>query len=235
MLYSLMTESLSVELCRSQCTSFRVEMKNSSKFLERICKRVRRRTRSTKKEKKRSDVCTSKINSPMDTSRPSPCSVAVSKEATASWSLELAGGAFQDSKLTIQTRPCPMPAAEGIATTGCFSSLPARMDNHASSAPLLQVQSPSEGDPEVSAGLISSRQEKAKIGTELAQGKDMCMLSATDSGLYSEEEGSSEDEYLDVFSEDEEEDVVDDGWLIPANEVALDKVVTASNSETVYK
>ena len=223
-------------------------MKNSSKFLERICKRMRsRRTRSnSSKDKKRSDVHTSKVlskvSSPMDTSR-SPSSVAISEKPTASWGLELAGGAFQDSKVTVQTRPCPMAAP---STAGCFSSPPARTDrdSHAiaasSSAPLLQVQSAAGESTELS-GLANPKQTsippKAKIGTELTPGKEVYMLSATDSGLYSEEEGASEDEYLDVFSEDEEEedDVVDDGWLIPADEVSLDKVVATSHSETVYR
>ena len=223
-------------------------MKHSSKFLERICKRVRRRTRSSNnKEKKQSDVCRSKlqnVGSPVDTSR-SPSSVAISEEAAASWSLELARGAFQDSSVTTQTRPSPMEAAEGIPT-GCSSSLPARMDSYAvvaSSVPLLQVQSPvEEGETKYETSeSISSRQASllpnAKTGTDILQAKEMCMLSATDSGLYSEEdESSSEDEYLEVFSDDEEEEgLVDDGWLIPADEVSLDKVVTASNSETVYR
>lgn len=78
--------------------------------------------------------------------------------------------------------------------------------------------------------------------------KDLYMLSATDSGLYSEEECSaSEEEYLDVFSdedgeekeedEEEEEDgvIIGDGWVIPAQEVSLDKMVVSNNCETIYR
>lgn len=62
------------------------------------------------------------------------------------------------------------------------------------------------------------------------------MLSATDSGLYSEEEDSIEEEFLEVFSDQEEEDGgMEEGWLIPAEEVSLDKVVTATGRETVYR
>ena len=230
---------LLARVCRLTITVGSDKMKTSSKLIERICKKMRRRTRSGNKDKKPSDLCKTKtftVGSPVDTSR-SPDSVAIGEQAAAaSWSLELARGAFQDSTVTVQTRPCSMAAVEAMPTaTTASSSLPARMDSHAvtaSSAPLLQVQPPPEE---------SEREPLSPPDSKLGGiGKEMvCMLSATDSGLYSEEEGSSEDEYLDVFSEgeedEEEEGLVDDGWLIPADEVALDKVVTSSSSETVYR
>lgn len=90
-----------------------------------------------------------------------------------------------------------------------------------------------------SSSAAAGSQSEHELCTELGS-KELCMLSATDSGLYSEEEeegGSSEEEFLEVFSDqDEDEDgLVEDGWLIPAEEVSLDQVVTSNNTETVYR
>ncbi len=86
-----------------------------------------------------------------------------------------------------------------------------------------------------------SRDIRCKITTDTTKNEDkpkeIFILSPTDSGLYSEEE--SEEEYLDVFSDDddgeEEHKLVDDGWRIPAEEVALDKVMVSNHSETIYR
>ena len=63
------------------------------------------------------------------------------------------------------------------------------------------------------------------------------MLSASDSGLYSEaEESPGEEEYLNVFTDEEEEEaVLGDSWVIPAQEVSLDKMMASNTHETIYR
>jgi hypothetical protein len=67
-----------------------------------------------------------------------------------------------------------------------------------------------------------------------------CLLSATDSGLCSEEDGEvSSEEFLEVFSDDDEDEEDEDEdclmWQIPAEEVSLDTVMAATGRETVYR
>lgn len=160
---------------------------------------------------------------------------------------EVARGAFQDS--TFQTRPSMVDAESGVNSTS--QSLPGRLDSIAatSSAPLLQVRELSRtGEMQA----ISTRHQECVDShtsvtsppavtlnsAPMEKGEVPCMLSATDSGLYSEEEGSTvEEEFLEVFSdeEDDEDGLVEDGWLIPADEVSLDKVIAATGRETVYR
>ena len=173
---------------------------------------------------------------------------------SAAWSAQLASGAFHDSTLK-HTGPAAAELERGGPVVQSTHSLPAASSMEgptlalAPAAPVLvTVVDSQRKDAEL---VITSTQECAIPGTSGSvqdQGlqmraqepsKDMCMLSATDSGLYSEEEDSDE-EYLEVFSEDEEEEeeddyLVDDGWLIPADEVSLDKVLASNKTETVYK
>lgn len=155
------------------------------------------------------------------------------------WEPELAPGAFQDSTLLQKKQPVAGGSVAQKADTRS-QLLAAAMS---SSAPLLGAAVEDSQGKHAEPVSTSSKEcdtSLPAVQVERAGGvckvKDQCMLSATDSGLYSEEgEANSEgDEYLEVFSEDEEE-LVDDGWLIPADEVALDKVVAYNKSETVYK
>ena len=64
--------------------------------------------------------------------------------------------------------------------------------------------------------------------------QNISILSA-DSGLGT----ASEDEYADVFSDNEDEDiqsmVEDDSWWIDGSQIALKEVLNSSSCETVYR
>ena len=222
-------------------------MKNGSSFLERICKRVRR-TRSKASEGKSTPLQSSKAAHRQDTPARTITSVATQQPCTAaaSSSLQLvARGAFHGNS-TLQS-------GRGRAMEGP-NSLPARLDAGSarggtvtSSAPLLRVDVPVDNSQAPVLGSISTRHEECvpsdtspSVQLKPVDSKEVCTLSATDSGLYSEEEDSIEEEFLEVFSDEEEEDeeddgLVEDGWLIPADEFSLDKVVSATSTETVYR
>lgn len=218
-------------------------MKNS-RFLERICKRVRRKTRSRSGDSKKQTALCTKQDMSSRRQATENCGVPSSTPPAAGcvWSLKVAAGAFQDSTLTRAA------AAEGPVVQTSHS-LPAGMESLAltSSAPLLREGQPVEDSQGKDAGIVSTRAKECAPGDTSVEpkglemgsaevGKELCMLSATDSGLYSEEENASDEEYLEVFSDDDDEDyLVDDGWLIPADEVSLDKVVAYNKAETVYK
>lgn len=216
----------------------------SNRFLERICRKVQRarktHTRASKKSSK-SEALGFGVADSQD-------GVADCQPA-ASWPRRLASGAFQDS--TVSTRS--MAAVAGFPAS---TSLPASLPSHdvASSAPLICVHLSGELEKnELEGSSLGERTDNpnadtspssftkqasrpAEMDKESRPAEEVCVLSATDSGLYSEEEGSSEDEFLDVFSdEDEDEECLDDGWLIPAEEVSLDKVMASNNCETLYR
>ncbi len=194
-------------------------MKNSSKLLERICKRVRRSPRKDK-------ASCSKPNT--------------SRHDQLSASLQEPRGALQDS--TFQTGPA-MAAAE--FESGISTSL--SMENRVtSSAPLLRVHLAGESSQTSEVDTISTRHQEcigcdtspsAQIMLQQQQKEGICTLSATDSGLYSEEEDCIEEDFLEVFSdeEDDEDCLMEDGWQIPAKEVSLDQVVAVNSRETVYR
>lgn len=224
-------------------------MKNGTSFLERICKRVRRTRRSKASEEKSTLLQSSKAACRQDTPARSIDSVATQQHCTASSSLQLvARGAFHGDSPLQSGRGRAMAAESGP------SSLPARLDGGnggavTSSAPLLRVDLPVDISQASAIGSISTRHEECvppdtspSVQLKPVDSKDMCMLSATDSGLYSEEEDSIEEEFLEVFSDEEQEEeeeeddgLVEDGWLIPADEFSLDKVVSANSTETVYR
>lgn len=210
-------------------------MKNN-KFLERICKKMRRTQRNVSRELEKEE--TSKpvsTNSRHQTTKAKNINSVVGQCISVSLTPKVARGDFRDSST--------MAAAESV-TRSSSRSLPSRMDSSAttSSAPLLRVHSPGESSPvqAISTECLDSHAlppAQLQVATaENQKGEGQCMLSATDSGLYSEEEDSIEEEFLEVFSDEEEEDgVVEEGWLIPAEEVSLDKVVAATGRETVYR
>lgn len=252
-------------------------MKNGSKFLERICQRVRRRTRrgGVELQKNHPMSSTSSRSKPCGPSRRRDTSGVSSSSDCRGASLDVARGAFLDSTLQ-RTRPAVVVSAaaedQDSLHVSSTHSLPARMDSLALRDPpapaLLRVQQRQEqqrgawkqGEPHHAPVVSTAAQESLSVssgaGLELSTageddgglvmtgskpaeaGKELCLLSATDSGLYSEDSG---EEYLEVFSdneEDEEEEddgLVDDGWRIPAEEVSLDKVMAYNRTETVYR
>lgn len=243
------TASFVVRSLERSCISNSTCKMKSSRFLERIYKRVRRSSRSRARDSRRSRLdkqTASKqdVSSRRHATENSGVPSVTPPAADCYWSLEVAAGAFQDSTLT-------RAAAKGpIQTT---HSLPAGMESLALTSSLLRAEMPVEDSHGKDAGIVSTRAKECiprdtslvvVVEPEVKQeerctrpagvSKELCMLSATDSGLYSEED-NSEDDYLEVFSDDEEDDLGDDGWLIPADEVTLDKVVAHNKTETVYK
>ena len=215
-------------------------------FIERIRKSVRRKVanKRLKRLEKSLSECSSKAQSEMSRLEASRSSVAMQQSKTSPLCADTVN-ACQDTR---RQEPPSMAVAAGRTTTS--HSLPARTLNPVtSSAPLLSIQSPEEeGSCTSSSGFMISSYALLDSSTvsghtnlmPQGEGKGTCMLSATDSGLYSEEENSaSDEEFLEVFSDDdvddEEENLVDDGWLIPAEEVALDTVVAANRCETIYR
>lgn len=222
----------------------------SNRFLERICRKVQRaRKTHTRASKIKKSDCSSKSEALGFGVADSQDGVADYQPA-ASWPRRLASGAFQDS--TVSTRSM----ATAVAGFPASTSLPASLPSHdvASSAPLICVHLAGELEKnELEGSSLGERTDNpnadtspssftkqasrpAEMDKESRPAEEVCVLSATDSGLYSEEEGSSEDEFLDVFSDDDEdEECLDDGWLIPAEEVSLDKVMASNNCETLYR
>lgn len=217
-------------------------MKTCRKFLESICKRVRRTQRNASRRSRSEKEDTSKpvsSNSRHQTKAKDINSV-VEQCISVSLNPEVARGDFRDSSPS-------MAAAESVSRLSS-RSLPSRIDSSdiTSSAPLLHVHLAGESSLAAEVQAISTANQEclesdtsppahvATAGDQKSEGQ--CMLSATDSGLYSEEEDSIEEEFLEVFSDQEEEDGgMEEGWLIPAEEVSLDKVVTATGRETVYR
>lgn len=222
-------------------------MKSSGKLLERICKRVRRTRSKTSKTSASEEEIASKLNNPtVETGMAVDVSVVEQRLLSASLRQGMPAGTFRDSS-TFLTPPSSCCMAAGSPSS---RSLPARMDGSgavtSSSAPLLHPTREScvTADPEAESTrheecVAPSLSSVSSPALQTLKGEGPCMLSATDSGLYSEEEDSIEEEFLEVFSEDEDEEEedgsVEDGWLIPADEMSLDKVVTANGRETVYR
>lgn len=214
-------------------------MKNN-KFLQRICNRVRRTQRKASRSTPEKEETSKPVS--RHQSKAKNINSVVEQYISVSLTPQIARGNFLDSS-------SPSSAAAADSSTPSSRSLPPRMDSNAriASAPLLPVHLPEESSPAMEAGTVSTADQGCldshtpppeQIATaEVLKAEVQCTLSATDSGLCSEEEDSVEDEFLEVFSDEEEEDdgVMEDGWLIPADEVSLDKVVTASGRETVYR
>lgn len=198
-------------------------------FLERIWRRVQRKSKGTSSEK----LETSKQMASSSRGRLTPAKGTVSvvlQGASVSYSPEVARGDFLDS-----TCPTAMAAA---ATSLRLCSTSRLDDSHdITSAPSLRVDFPMEISRTSEVGTISTSHQECNeshtSATTTVMVEEKLMLSATDSdsGLYSEEEDSSE-EYLEVFSDEEDED---DEWLISADEVSLDTVMAATGGETVYR
>lgn len=169
---------------------------------------------------------------------------------------------FQDSTAQ-QQQTCSTTARTSLGSSLPARTRSQDTNNNiiTSSAPQLHVtkaepsnseylEQPEEKEPATTQAVVGGAVQEEKRGGASASSTaaaQFYMLSATDSGLYSEEEeGSSEDEFLEVFSDDDDdgeededddddETIVGDGWLIPAQEVALDKVLVSNSCETVYK
>ena len=223
-------------------------MKSSGKLLERICKRVRRTRSKTSKTSASEEEIASKLRKPsVEAGMAVDISVVEQRLLSASLRPGMPAGTFRDSStfLSPPSSSCCMAAGSPSSR-----SLPARMDGSgavtSSSAPLLHPTRESCVTADLEADstrheecIVPSPSSVSSPALQTLKGEGPCMLSATDSGLYSEEEDSIE-EFLEVFSEDEddydeEDGSVEDGWLIPADEMSLDKVVTANGRETVYR
>ena len=211
-------------------------MKSSNgSFFERLYRRVRGR-RSTRSEsvRKTSDKRSSKSLQKGAVSRLNAAVVTEGSvgvhQTTSVDSQDACSIILQDSRAC----NCSIAVAHNISS----NSFPAIMHNRiTSSTPNLGSHLQRENSETQKCSYINESSTNSQLRLE---GKEVCMLSATDSGLYSEEEGStSDEEFLEVFIDDydeaEEESLVDDGWLIPAEEVALDKVVVSNSCETIYR
>ena len=160
-------------------------------------------------------------------------------EISVSSSPEVARGDFLDSTC---------PSAMAAAATSLRLCSPSRVDDShdITSSPRNSVDFPAEISRTSEVGTISTHHQEcneshtsasATTTAEMVEGKVMLSATDSDSGLYSEEEDSSE-EYLEVFSDEEDEDslaMVEDDWLISADEVSLDTVMAATGGETVYR
>ena len=234
-------------------------MKVSGGFLGRICKKVKRK----REYRKRGGQIRSKnlaglegqgsvehslvleqslLEATITPSNPGPFQQLQQSEMLREEELRCNGSYSRDTFLA----PCTVDASK---TTNRRCSLPTIKLLHLSSTPSpVSSCNPSsttkESGPLLRIDTFGQECSCSHTSTNPAL-KDLYMLSATDSGLYSEEEGSaSEEEYLDVFSdedgegkEEDEEDgtIVGDGWVIPAQEVSLDKMVVSNSSETIYR
>lgn len=222
-------------------------------FLERICRRVRRTRIAKASEEKATPLQSEPLQSSKAGQDTPATSVATTQHCTASSSLQLvvlARGAFHgDSRSPLQSgRVQAMATAEEGGSDSLLDATSTSGDAVTSSAPLLKVDLPVDNSQASVIGSISTPHEECvpsdtspSVLLKPVDSKEVCTLSATDSGLYSEEEDSIEEEFLEVFSDGEEEEdedddgLVEDGWLIPADEFSLDKVVSASSTETVYR
>lgn len=159
----------------------------------------------------------------------------VEQQISVSLSPGIARGDFLDS--THQSGPAMAAAGESGA-----QSLPS--GEITSSAPLLPVHVPVETSPASEDQIISTLhpdcvESRTSPSATSKKMDEQCSLSASDSGLYSEEEEEEEEdsgeEFLEVFSDEEEDGLVEEGWQIPADEVSLDTVMAATGRETVYR
>lgn len=230
-------------------------MKANGGFLERICKKVRRKRDHGKKGQRnkklasglerQSSVEQRQLEDTITQSNPGPAQLHDCRNGSLSRGAFLApnqpASAPSTADASTTTRSCSLPTARRPQLSSPPPPPPPPAGLSAPSALFSSAKNSHRQEP----SMRIPRQECDRSHTSTNPAlKDLYMLSATDSGLYSEEEGSaSEEEYLDVFSdedgerEEDEEDgvIVGDGWVIPAQEVSLDKMVVSNSCETIYR